>query len=135
MAIAFAVLGYSASGALVAFLVLAAEGCATVSPDRAEPRRYFSLVLCAYRWLIVWHQAVSMRGLLTEPNPSWPALRGTVAAPLMPHFDSAQARRESFLEPRKLLGQKWWQRFAASLSPRIFTHGSAMVSCTLAGSR
>ena len=45
--------------------------------------------------------------------------------------DAVQARRESFLEPRKLPGQKWWERFAASLSPRIFTHGSAMVSTAL----
>jgi len=41
--LAFGVIGYGAAGLLVAYLILGAEG-------------YFTLVLCTYRVLIVWHQ-------------------------------------------------------------------------------
>ncbi|KAF7343954.1 hypothetical protein MVEN_01684400 [Mycena venus] len=43
LGIAFGVLGFSNTGVFLAFLILGAEG-------------YFSLVLCAFRFLVSWHQ-------------------------------------------------------------------------------
>ncbi|KAF7430708.1 hypothetical protein PC9H_006419 [Pleurotus ostreatus] len=94
--LAFALAGYSNVGLLIAYFILGAEG-------------YFTLVLCAYRFLIVWHQA---------------------------HFRS----RESWLEPKRPAGEKWWRTTLGALVPYVpgerlrpmgFIHSYLVVANTL----